>query len=262
MKRSSRPRTTKPKPAGNEPNSNPSGHQLAHPSGHQLAHQSGHQSECEPTPGEATLKWHPERIISGGQTGVDRAALDAAIELGIPHGGWCPRGRRAENGVIPSRYQLKEIEGIDYSERTRRNIVESDATLILTSGPLQGGTLLTFNLCIKLSRPVRVVQLPLQPGPPQLPVHKPTVHAGTNSDHLDSTHPNSSGQSNSGSLPEWLAQERVRILNVAGPRASKSPKIYQLSKAYLLANLGTGLLANLGTGLLANLGTREASPGS
>ena len=251
MKRSSRPRTTKPKPAGNEPNSNPSGHQLAHP--------SGHQSECEPTPGEATLKWQLERIISGGQTGVDRAALDAAIELGIPHGGWCPRGRRAENGVIPSRYQLKEIEGIDYSERTRRNIVESDATLILTSGPLQGGTLLTFNLCIKLSRPVRVVQLPLQPGPPQLPVHKPPVHkppvhAGTNSDHLDSTHPNSSGQSNSGSLPEWLAQARVRILNVAGPRASKSPKIYQLSKAYLLANLGTGLLANLGT--------REASPGS
>lgn len=219
MKRSSRSRTSKPKPSGEKPNGNPS---------------SGH-----PPPEEATPKWRLERIISGGQTGVDRAALDVAIEIGIPHGGWCPRGRRAENGIIPTHYQLKEIEGIDYSERTRKNIIESDGTLIVTGGPLQGGTLLTFNLCNKLSRPVRVILLPGQPNahPPNTqpwPNTQPSIALPSEEipQRDDSLQPDPT------SLWEWLTQYQVRILNVAGPRASKSPGIYERSKAYLLSQLG------------------------
>ncbi|MFN9985084.1 MAG: putative molybdenum carrier protein, partial [Pirellula sp.] len=200
MKRSSRSRTTQPKPSGNEPNKNRFG---LNPSG------------SDPSQGETTYKRQLEKIISGGQTGVDRAALDAAIELGIPHGGWCPRGRRAEDGAIPTRYQLKEIEGIDYSERTRRNILESDATLILTSGPLQGGTLLTFNLCNKLGRPVRVVQLePQQLASQQLtlqpnayPRRSPT---GTDLVSPDSSTPCSLVPSTPDSLSDWLAKSQAR----------------------------------------------------
>jgi hypothetical protein len=76
----------------------------------------------------------PSKIISGGQTGVDRAALDAAIELGIPHGGHCPRGRRAEDGRIPDRYQLTETDSAQYRVRTERNVLDADATLILCRG--------------------------------------------------------------------------------------------------------------------------------
>ena len=72
----------------------------------------------------------PERIVSGGQTGADRAALDWAIERGIPHGGWCPRGRRAEDGRIDRRYALRETPAHDYQQRTRWNVRDSDGTLI------------------------------------------------------------------------------------------------------------------------------------
>src|SRR5437868_7117285 len=105
----------------------------------------------------------PPKIISGGQTGVDRAALDVAIELGIPHGGWCPRGRRAEDGVIPPRYQLAEHESPSYDDRTRRNVAESDATLILcdqeATRPLQGGTKLTCDEARRLHKPCLLISL-------------------------------------------------------------------------------------------------------
>lgn len=83
------------------------------------------------------------RIVSGGQTGVDRAALDVAMQLSIEHGGWCPRGRLAEDGTIPSRYDLRETRSAKYHVRTERNVVDSDATLILYRKSLTGGTLLT-----------------------------------------------------------------------------------------------------------------------
>jgi hypothetical protein len=146
-------------------------------------------------------------IVSGGQTGVDRAALDAAMELGIPHQGWCPKGRKAEDGIIPPQYLLRETSGTDYAERTRRNAEDSDATLLLVpsqSGDIQlrGGTLLTWSCCQQLARPVLVVRLQ-RPGPDKR-------------------------------LHDWIHEHQVKILNVAGPRASKAPGLYLAAKAYLL----------------------------
>ncbi|MCX7173435.1 MAG: putative molybdenum carrier protein [Proteobacteria bacterium] len=83
------------------------------------------------------------KIVSGGQTGVDRAALDWAVQQGIPHGGWCPKGRIAEDGAIDSRYELQETNSAKYPQRTKQNIIDSDGTLILNSGELDGGSLET-----------------------------------------------------------------------------------------------------------------------
>jgi hypothetical protein len=99
------------------------------------------------------------RIISGGQTGADRAALDTAIRLGIPHGGWLPRGRKTEDGPLPARYRLQEIESDSYRERTEKNILESDGTLILSFGPLTGGSALTEYLALRHDRPCLVMDL-------------------------------------------------------------------------------------------------------
>lgn len=98
----------------------------------------------------------PLTILSGGQSGVDRGALDAALELGNPCRGWCPRGRLAEDGVIPPRYPLNEADG-GYPGRTRRNIEESDGTLIMHHGRVEAGTLLTLEICRELNKPVCVV---------------------------------------------------------------------------------------------------------
>lgn len=94
------------------------------------------------------------KIISGGQVGVDRFALDWAIKHNVPHGGWCPKGRRSEDGVIPTCYDLQETTSQSYKTRTRQNVSSSDGTLILTpSRELTGGSLLTRNYCIKHGRP-------------------------------------------------------------------------------------------------------------
>src|SRR4030042_3461464 len=96
---------------------------------------------------------HIERIISGGQTGVDRAALDVAFELDIPCGGWCPKGRKAEEGPIDTRYPLQETVSVRYPIRTERNVRESDGTLILTWGKPSGGTALTIKFAQKNKKP-------------------------------------------------------------------------------------------------------------
>src|SRR5947209_12411896 len=93
------------------------------------------------------------KIVSGGQTGVDRAALDVALELGLPCGGWCPKGRLAEDGVVPDRYPLDEAPTASYPERTRLNVRDSDATLVLSWGAPQGGTLLTVRACQGQGKP-------------------------------------------------------------------------------------------------------------
>ena len=143
-------------------------------------------------------------IISGGQTGADRAALDFAIAHGIPHGGWCPLGRRAEDGVLDPRYRLRETESKSYRQRTRRNVADSDATLILNLGELADGSLATRQLAERASKPVCVVAL--------------------DADDLaaDVTR-----------VCQWLAANAIAVLNVAGPRESKRPGIYRNALAFL-----------------------------
>lgn len=145
--------------------------------------------------------FRPSRVVSGGQTGVDRAALDVAIAHGITHGGWCPRGRRAEDGRIPDRYDLREHESPDYGARTERNVVDSDATLVLTVGTPDGGTALTVRLAARHMRPSLVVDLDDPPAP--------------------------------ASVITWLRANGVGVLNVAGPRESTRPGISGRAAAYL-----------------------------
>jgi hypothetical protein len=98
-------------------------------------------------------------IVSGGQTGADRAGLDFAIAHGLSHGGWCPLGRRAEDGSLDARYRMRETEGEGYRQRTKRNVADSDATLIFNIGELVGGSLATLRLAESAGKPVRVVAL-------------------------------------------------------------------------------------------------------
>lgn len=141
------------------------------------------------------------RVVSGGQTGVDRAALDVAMALDIPHGGWCPRGRLAEDGRIPDRYQLQETDSADYAVRTEWNVRDSDGTLILTRGELSGGTRLTAILALRYSRPLTVVNLAETPVP--------------------------------ASVLQWLLRHNIRTINIAGPRESTCPGIYESAKTFL-----------------------------
>jgi Circularly permutated YpsA SLOG family len=144
----------------------------------------------------------PRKIVSGGQTGVDRAALDVAIALNLPCGGWCPRGRRAEDGRIPKRYPLEETATPSYSSRTIQNVVDSDGTLVLTVGTIRGGTLLTRNAAQKRNKPYLVVDL-------QEPAEITAV-------------------------VDWMKDNEIRVLNVAGPRASQVPEAYDLGARFLL----------------------------
>jgi hypothetical protein len=99
------------------------------------------------------------KIISGGQTGADRGGLDAALHCGLPHGGYCPKGRKAEDGVIPAKYSLKELLTEKYLPRTQANVIDSDATVIFTYGPLTGGSLKTATYVHRLEKPWHEVDL-------------------------------------------------------------------------------------------------------
>ena len=151
----------------------------------------------------------PISIVSGGQTGADRGALDAALASGVPCGGYCPRGRRAEDGPIPERYGgLVETESEDPAQRTERNVRDSDATLILSWGTPLGGTALTERLARRFDMPVLVVDL--EPIPPDAAA---------------------------AAIREWLAATRPRVLNVAGPRQSQAPGIAAAATAVLRSAL-------------------------
>lgn len=135
------------------------------------------------------------RIVSGGQTGADRAALDWAIGAGIPHGGWCPHGRRAEDGAIPPQYQLIETPSSNYVFRTGLNIRDSDGTVIFSCNrKISGGTALTLRLATEQQKPLL---------------------------HLYQAHP-----SPVLSLQDFVLEYDIKNLNVAGPRESKEPEIY------------------------------------
>jgi len=136
-------------------------------------------------------------IVSGGQTGVDRGALDAALEAQVPCGGWCPESRLAEDGRIPDRYPVKELPCAGYEERTRQNIRDSDGTLIVHFGPMSGGTLYTFDRCLIYGRPVHLVNGAI------LPVEDAAFRAKA-----------------------FIAKHGIERLNVAGPRASLCPQAH------------------------------------
>ena len=152
-----------------------------------------------------------EKILSGGQTGVDRAALDVALELKIPCGGWCPRGRRAEDGTIALQYPLQETTNTDYSQRTKWNVRDADGTLILNLGKLTGGTALTKSVALQQGKPCFVVEL-----------NQPTQVAP---------------------VVDWLETHAIHVLNIAGPRASTSATIYDEAVKFLRELFETGVRA-------------------
>ncbi len=141
-------------------------------------------------------------IVSGGQTGVDRAALDAALAAGLPVGGWCPKGRLAEDGRIADRYPLQETPSRMYRHRTEWNVRDSDGTLVLYWGELQDGTLATVKLARdKYRRPLLMVNL-LEPVSPK-------------------------------EVVAWIERSDIKTLNVAGPRESSRLGIYKMARGYL-----------------------------
>lgn len=144
---------------------------------------------------------HLQKIVSGGQTGVDRAALDAAQAYGVSAGGWCPQGRRAEDGRVPSRYPLQETPSAAYEQRTAWNVRDSDGTLIIAPAPLSGGTALTREEAETQDKPVLHVR-------PSDPVPVPMIRA-------------------------WGTENGLQILNVAGPRASEVERIYGTARTIL-----------------------------
>ncbi|MDP6788501.1 MAG: putative molybdenum carrier protein [Rhodospirillales bacterium] len=146
------------------------------------------------------------KIVSGGQTGVDRAALDTALTLGLACGGWCPLGRRAEDGPIPERYPLIESESPKYRIRTGLNVRDSDATLVLCRGEPSGGSALTVRLAKGLGRPVLVID----PDAPDSALV----------------------------FGDWAEAEAIAVLNVAGPRESTEPGAYRQARAFLTRVLG------------------------
>jgi hypothetical protein len=137
------------------------------------------------------------KIISGGQTGVDRAALDAAIHNAIAHGGWCPRGRKAEDGGIERRYMLRETDSSDYSVRTTWNVRDADGTLVLNNGRPEGGTALTIQVARNMHKPWLLVDL--------------------------------GGNQDPDLIWRWIREHDIKILNIAGPRESRHPGIYALA---------------------------------
>ena len=140
------------------------------------------------------------KIISGGQTGVDRAALDFALKNNMHCGGWCPKGRIAEDGIISEKYPLQETLTSEYSERTEKNITDSDATLIIHTHKIDNGTILSMKLCSKYNKPLFEINLV----------------EGVNITELIN----------------WIQNNNFTVLNIAGPRESNSPGIYFKTLAY------------------------------
>jgi hypothetical protein len=144
------------------------------------------------------------RVVSGGQTGVDRGALDAALAAGVPCGGWCPAGRLAEDGAIPARYPVQELPDAGYMERTLRNVEDSDATLIICYGEPEGGTRQTLEYCERRKKPRLLIDA-----------------AATSAEEA------------ARQVAAFVRERDIRVLNVAGPRASKQPRAHEYARETL-----------------------------
>lgn len=138
-----------------------------------------------------------KKIVSGGQTGVDRAALDAALQTSTPCGGWCPEDRVAEDGKIPDRYPLVELKNAGYSERTLQNVIDSDGTLIIYFDSLSGGTEKTLLFCLENNKPYLLIDASEIPAPRAVK-----------------------------RISEFVKKKNLNTLNVAGPRASSAKPAY------------------------------------
>lgn len=145
------------------------------------------------------------KIISGGQTGADRGGLDAAIALDIPHGGWCPKDRRSESGPIPLVYDLTETKVSDYTDRTEKNILGSDGTIVFTNGSLTRGSSSTINLAQTHRKPCLYIDF-------------------STTDHLTALT----------KCKDWIHKHNIAIINIAGSRESSSPGLQERVKDFLL----------------------------
>jgi hypothetical protein len=148
------------------------------------------------------------KIISGGQTGVDRVGLDVALKLGIEHGGYVPKGRKAEDGIIPEKYAMQVLNRGGYPSRTKKNIEISDGTVVFIKGPLQGGCKLTVQYAESINKPVLLINFA------QIQISVAILL-----------------------LRSWLQSKRIDILNVAGPRLSKDPSTSNLAGRVLETSL-------------------------
>jgi hypothetical protein len=169
------------------------------------------------------------KIISGGQTGVDRGALDAALAFEVECGGWCPAGRLAEDGTIPERYPVMELANAGYAERTARNVADSDGTLVISKGEPFGGTRETIDGCVEMGKPYLVID------GERLSMEDATALAlqfvcdlSSRAQARDLTqHDNATGRSRGSSVragPALSAPLGMTVVNVAGPRASQWPE--------------------------------------
>ena len=154
-----------------------------------------------------------KKIISGGQTGADRAALDVALKFGIPHGGWIPKGRIAEDGRLSDKYRLREMPTDSYPARTEKNVQESDGTLIIARGQLTGGTDYTRKMTLRHKKQLLGIDLNLV-------------------SHFDAA----------SLIASWIRIQKVKVLNVAGPRASEDQQIY--SDVVIILEQVIGILAD------------------
>ena len=148
------------------------------------------------------------KIVSGGQTGVDRAALDAALKNGIETGGWCPEGRKAEDGIIPAKYPVKELHGSGYRQRTKRNVIDSDGTAIIYFGYPTGGTEQTIVFCIEEQKPYVLID-----------AEEISVKQASRK------------------IKRFIKDNSISVLNVAGPRAGGESRAYAYAKKVVLSVL-------------------------
>ncbi|WP_020585461.1 putative molybdenum carrier protein [Desulfobacter curvatus] len=144
-----------------------------------------------------------QKIISGAQTGADRAGIDAAIESGVEYGGWIPKGRKAEDGTVPEKYtELTEVPRGGYPKRTEQNVIDFDGTIIFTYGKLTTGSALTKKFAVQHKKPFLHIDLDTALKP-------------------------------SSTIKAWIQENNIQVLNVAGRSASKSPGIYEHVKGII-----------------------------
>ena len=151
------------------------------------------------------------KIVSGGQTGADQGALDGALDLDFPHGGWISAGRKTENGPLAKKYRLRELVSPAYRDRTEKNVIDSDGTLIVSHGELSGGSALTRSLALKH--------------------HKPWLHIDFNLFNMSKA---------VDKVSSWIVANKIEVLNVAGSRSSSDFLIYEKTRSLVRAMVQGG----------------------